>query len=94
MSRMEAPNFIVLHSNCPVCGKPLIRNRRGIECGEMHCEYSEDSRIIALESENAALRKAVKAASSLLSEDGMREAGSCFVTLQIFDDAIAKLGKA
>ncbi len=44
-----------------------------------------------LESENAALRKAVEAASSLLSEDAMREAGSCFVALQIFDDAVERL---
>ena len=37
------------------------------------------------------LRKAVEAAKSLLSEDAMREAGSCFVALQIFDDAVEKL---
>lgn len=56
----DAPNFIVLHRRCPICGSPLIRNRRGIECGELHCEYSDDSTIERLTAQVATLVEALR----------------------------------
>lgn len=67
----DAPNFTVLHRRCPLCGSPLIRNRRGIECGEMHCEYADDSTIDRLTAENAKLRAVVEAAREVV--DGAPE---------------------
>lgn len=34
------PAYEVLFSNCPKCGQRLIRNNRGIECGEIGCDYT------------------------------------------------------
>lgn len=35
-------SFRMLGKSCPKCGKPMIENRRYIECGEMHCDYIEE----------------------------------------------------
>lgn len=36
---MDGKHYRVLSEPCPKCGHSLIHNNRGIECGEMYCDY-------------------------------------------------------
>ena len=36
----HTPTHSVLPDNCPKCGGRLITNNRGIECGELRCDYN------------------------------------------------------